>query len=104
MVDSNFYVENPNNSQMHYGNKPIVGIVDFPDRLPVRHPYNYFEAQALYNALQQDMYVQQQHAHPEKVKKGVPEIIKIALGTLIATPFILMGAKGIKKIIAKFKH
>lgn len=104
MVDSNFYVENPANKPMHYGDKPIVGVVDFPDRLPVRRPYNYFEAQALYNDLSQDVWIQQQNANHERVKKGVPKIIKLAVGALIAIPFVLMGVKGIKKIIAKFRH
>ena len=51
MVDSNFYVENSANNPMHYGDKPRVGVIDFPDRLPVKRPFNYFEAQALYNNL-----------------------------------------------------
>jgi len=104
MVDSNFYVENPSNKQMHYGDKAIVGVVDFPDRLPVRRPYNYFEAQALYNGIMNDVFIQQQHANPQKVKKGIPKIIKLALGTLIATPFVLIGVKGVNKLIAKIRH
>lgn len=104
MVDSNFYVENPANSQMHYGNKPIIGVIDFPDRLPLNRPYNYFAGEALYNGLQQDIWEQQKHGNPEKVKKGVPKIIKIALGALVTIPLFILGGKGIKKIIAKFKH
>ena len=104
MVDSNFYVENPSNSPMHYVNKPLVGVIDFPEKLPLKRPYNYFEAQSMYNELTQDMLVKEQHANPERVKKGVPKIIKIALSTLIATPFILMGVKGVKKIITRFRH
>jgi hypothetical protein len=104
MVDSNFYVENSANSPMHYGDKPRVGVIDFPDRLPIRRPYNYFEAQSLYNNLTQDMWVQQEHANPERVKKGVPKIIKIALGLIVVAPLIFMSAKGIQNIIANFKH
>ncbi|MBP3847896.1 hypothetical protein J6I39_09135 [bacterium] len=104
MVDSNFYVENSANNPMHYGDKPRVGVIDFPDRLPVKRPFNYFEAQALYNNLTHDMWVQQEHANPERVKKGVPKIIKIALGLIVTVPLIFMGVKGIQKIIAKFKH
>lgn len=103
MVDSNLYVENPANNQMHYGNKPLIGVIDFPDRLPIRRPYNYFEGQALYNGLQRDIWVEQQKANPENVKKGVPKIIKIALGAILALPLIYMGVKGIKMLIAKFK-
>ena len=104
MVDSNFYVENPANSPMHYGDKPRVGVIDFPDRLPVRRPFNYFEAQALYNSLTQDMLVKEEHANPERVKKGVPKIIKIAVGLALAVPAIIFLRKGIKNIIAKFRH
>lgn len=104
MVDSNFYVENPGNSQMHYGNKPIVGVIDFPDRLPVRRPYNYFEAQAMYDSFVKDMYVKEQHADPEIHKKGVPKIIKLALGTLIGVTLAFLGVKGVKNLIARFKH
>ena len=104
MVDSNFYVENPANKPMHYGDKPLVGVLDIPDKSPVKRPYNYFEAQALYNSLQMDSWEKQQHANPENVKKGVPKIIKLALGALIAVPLIFMGVKGVQKIIAKFKH
>ena len=46
MVDSNYYVENPANKPMHYGEKPLVGVIDFPD-IPNRRPYNYFETQAM---------------------------------------------------------
>lgn len=104
MVDSNFYVENPANSPMHSGDKQLVGVIDFPNRLPVRRPYNYFEAQALYNELTQDMYVQEKHANPTKVKKGIPKIIKIALGALIAASLAFFSVKGIRNLIAKFKH
>lgn len=104
MAESNFYVENPSNKQMHYGDKPIVGVVDFPDKLPVRRPYNYFEAQTLYNGIMNDVFIQQQQANPQKVKKGVPKIIKIALGAMIAAPFVLMGVKGVKKLITKLRH
>lgn len=104
MVDSNLYVENPANNSMHYGNKPIVGTIDFPDRLPFNRPYNYFEGQALYNSLAQDIWQQEQHADPEKVKKGVPKIIKIALCTLAAIPLVFYCYKGIKIILNKFKH
>ena len=104
MVDSNYYIENPANNPMHYGDKPRVGIIDFPDRLPVRQPYNYFEAQALYNNLTQDMWVQQEHANPERTKKGVPKIIKIAACIALAVPAILYCKKGISKLISKFRH
>lgn len=104
MVEKSYYVENPANAPMHYGHKPIVGVVDFPDKLPIRRPYNYFEADALYNRLVHDIYQQQQRANPDKVKKGVPKIIKYALGTLLAIPLIFMGVKGVQKLIAKFKH
>ena len=104
MVDSNFYVENPANKSMHYGDKPIVGVLDIPDKSPVKRPYNYFEAQALYNSLQMDSWEKQQHANPENAKKGVPKIIKLALGALVAVPIIFMGVKGVQKLIAKFKH
>ena len=104
MVDSNFYVENPANSSMHYADKPRVGVIDFPDRLPVRRPFNYFEAQALYNNLTQDMLVKEEQANPERVKKGVPKIIKIAVGLALAVPAIIFLRKGIKNLIAKFRH
>ena len=88
MVDSNFYVANPANNPMHYGDKPRVGVIDFPDKLPVRRPYNYFDAQALYRNLTQDMWIKEEHANPERVKKGVPTIIKIAIGlALLSLPF-----------------
>ena len=104
MVDGNYYVENPANSNMHYDNKPIVGVLDFPEHLPVKRPYNYFEAQAIYNGLTKDIYELSQKGDPDKVKKGVPKIIKYALGILASIPLIILGAKGISKIIAKFRH
>lgn len=103
MVDSNFYVENPSNSPMHYENKPLVGVIDFPC-VPVSRPYNYFEAQAMYDTFVQDMQIKEHHANPNKFKKGTPKIIKIIIGALIAIPLIFMGTKGIKMIISKFKH
>lgn len=104
MVDSNFYVENPANMSMHYGDKPLVGVLDVPDKSHVKRPYNYFEAQSLYNSLQVDSWEKQQHANPENAKKGIPMIIKIAIGALIAAPIIFFGVRKIQKIIAKFKH
>lgn len=104
MVEKSYYVENPANSNMHYGNKPIVGVLDFPDHLPVKRPYNYFEAQATYNRLTRDIYELSRKSDPDKVKKGVPKIIKYALGFLASIPLIILGAKGISKIIAKFRH
>lgn len=104
MVEKSYYVENPANSSMHYGHKPIVGVIDFPNKLPFNRPYNYFEGDALYNSLQRDIWQQQQHANPDKVKKGVPKIIKYALGALLAVPLIFMGVKGVQKIISKFRH
>ncbi len=104
MVDSNYYVENPANNFMHNGNKPLVGVVDFPNRLPINRPYNYFDAQATYYNLQNDIWQKQKIANPQNVKKGVPKIIKIAAGTLLAIPLLFCGYKGIQKLIAKFKH
>lgn len=104
MVDSNFYVENPTNSQMHYQNKPLIGVIDFPDRLPVNRPYNYFEAQTLYNGLVHDVWEQQKHGNPNKVKKGFPRILKIVIGALVAIPLFFIGVKGIKYLITKYKH
>ena len=103
MVDSNYYVENPANKPMHYGEKPLVGVIDFPD-IPNRRPYNYFETQAMYDNFTRDMQVKVQHANPDKFKKGIPKIIKIALGALLAAPLVILGAKGIRKIISLLKH
>ena len=104
MVDSNYYVENQLNRPMHYGDKPIVGAIDFPDRLPVRRPYDYFEAQEMYDRFYRDMQVKEQHANPQTFKKGVPKIIKIAVGSLITLPFVFLGIRGLKNLIAKFRH
>ena len=104
MVDSNFYVDNPANVQMHNGNRQLVGVIDFPDKLPVKRPYNYFETQLMYNSLKNDMLVHQKKANPDKAKKGVPKIIKIAIAAVLATPLIVCGIKGIKCLIAKIRH
>ena len=50
------------------------------------------------------MQVKVQHANPDKFKKGIPKIIKIALGALLAAPLVILGAKGIRKIISLLKH
>ena len=91
MAESNFYVENPANKPMHYGNKPIVGVVSFPDLLPINRPYNYFVGEAIYKGLTQDVWEQQKKGNPNKVKKGVPKIIKYAFTTVLIIALALMG-------------
>ena len=102
MVDSNLYVENPANKTMHYGDNPIVGILNLPEKTPAKKLYSYFDGQKLYNVLQQDIWVQSNKANPKE--KGVPTIIKIITAGITAAALLLFGAKGIKNLFAKFRH
>lgn len=102
MVEGQLHVNNPSNTQMHYGQRTPIGVLVPPDYLPVKKPYNYFEGQYLYNTLSHDAYVMQQAAKPKR--KGVPKIIKLLSTIAVTGALIFGGVKGIKKIISKFRH
>ena len=102
MAESNLNVENPANKYMHNGNQTLVGVLNPPQKPLIKKLYSYFDGQKLYNDLQYDVWVKSEKAHPKK--KGVPTIIKLCTGVLAVGALVLCGTKGIKALIAKFKH
>ena len=94
-------------SKQKISEKSFIYLVDDGSKdgtLEVKRPYNYFEADNLYYNLQRDIWQQQKYSNRNKVKKGIPKIIKYTLGALISLPIIFMGYKGIKHIISKLRH
>ncbi len=89
-------VDNPANFQMHYGNKPPVGAIGAPDRLPKKVLYSQQEAKRVYEQMQCDIY--QKAAHTKKPdKREFPMILKILFGTTTAATALIF-----RKDIAKF--
>lgn len=101
MAEGNFYIENPANKSMHYGNDPIVGIIPSVQKAPSKKLYTYSEGEKLYNDIGHDIWVESNKAKPKK--KGIPLIIKISAGILALGAIIFGGVKGIKGIFKKFK-
>ncbi len=101
-------VTNPANSNMHYGDKPAVGVISAPDKLPNRVLYTNAQANREYNDIQYDIY-QTQKEHDRLIKK--PKSKKgwfVALGiiALITTAIIFRKKFGAlcKSVFGKIKN
>jgi hypothetical protein len=78
MVDS-VRVNNPANNSMHYGDKPAIGIIVPPDKLPSKILFSAMDELKRYKQVESDLYQAQSAATPKK--KGFPMVLKIALST-----------------------
>lgn len=74
-------INNPANKQMHYGDKPPIGVVNTPNKPPKKVLYSNAEAERLFNELQYDIYQSQKHTKAPK-KGKFPTVLKIILGSL----------------------
>lgn len=74
-------IDNQANKHMHYGDKPPIGIVNAPDKLPKKVLYSNAEANKIYNQMQHDIYEKQKHTKAPK-KGKFPMILKIILGII----------------------
>jgi hypothetical protein len=81
-------IENPANRAMHYGDKPPVGTIKAPERLPKKVVYSNTEANRIYNQIQRDIYTDEKKAKPREYAK-FPTILKILIGTSIIAGCIL---------------
>ena len=89
-------IENPANKHMHYGDKPPIGVVNAPNKLPKKVLYSNAEAERIYNQMQYDIYQSQ--------KRKFPMVLKIILGTLTICGGIIFR-KDLGKLIKKvFKN
>lgn len=96
-------IENPANKHMHYGDKPPIGVVNAPNKLPKKVLYSNAEAERIYNQMQYDIYQSQKHTKPPK-KGKFPMVLKIILGTLAICGGIIFR-KDLGKLIKKvFKN
>ena len=100
MVDNKVQVENPLNKPMHYGNqRPEVGVVQDPGRLPAKNLYSGYEQSQIYNALTQDLYTSQKKTKARSRK--TPKIIKIALWLLGARILYAVAKPPVAKVLRK---
>jgi hypothetical protein len=74
-------IENPANRAMHYGDKPPIGVVNAPERLPKKIVYSNAEANRTFNQTQYDIYMDGKKAKPLK-RKRFPTILKILIGAI----------------------
>ncbi|MBQ8458943.1 hypothetical protein IJ541_02445 [bacterium] len=96
-------VVNPQNSSMHYGDKPAVRVINAPDQLPKRVLYTNAEADKIYHEIQYDIYDKARHTkRPPKGK--FPTVLKI-LGGIIAVGAAIVFRKNIASFCKKiFKN
>ena len=73
-------VNNSSNNYMHNGQKPVVGIIVPPDKLPNKILFSAMDELRHFKQIEADMYQGQLNTKPHK--KGLPKIIKIALGAV----------------------
>ena len=88
-----------NNNSMHYGNKPIVGVIPLPDKLPSKVLFSAPDAFDAYNKIEKEIYQGQRMAKPKK--KGLPKIIKIALGVAAVWLGYIIAKPSLQKIFKK---
>lgn len=73
-------INNPQNSNMHNGDTPLVKTLVEPQKVKMPPVYTNQEANNQFNALEHDVY--QGIKHSPKIKRGgFPTILKILLGT-----------------------
>jgi hypothetical protein len=90
-------IENPANRAMHYGDKPPVGVIKAPERLPKKVVYSNAEANKSFNQIQYDIYMDEKNARPRKIK--FPAILKILIGASAIAGIVLC-----RKEIGSFIH
>lgn len=73
-------IKNPANKSMHYGDKPPIGVITAPDKVPKKVLYSNAQAERIYNQMQYDLYQSEKHAKPPK-KGEFPLILKILTGS-----------------------
>ena len=73
-------VNNPVNNSMHYGQKPVVGIIVPPDKLPSKMLFSAMDELQHYKHIEADLYQGELQAKPKK--KGFPQVLKFTLGTI----------------------
>lgn len=96
-------IDNPANRNMHYGDRPVVGVIGAPDRLPKKTLYSPQEADKVYNELQYDLYQSEKHTKPPK-KGSFPLVLKIIFGAG-ALAFGIAFRKDLSKFLKKiFKN
>ena len=100
-------VTNPANNNMHYGDKPAVGIISAPDALPNRVLYTNAEANRTYNDLQYDIY-QTQKVHDRLIKKPKPKTLLKIAGAIVVVTLGIVFRKNIvsfgKNVYSKIKN
>lgn len=74
-------IDNPANKHMHYGDKPPIGVINAPNKLPQKVVYSNAQANKIYNQMQYDLYQSEKYAKPPK-KGKFPTILKILIGTV----------------------
>ena len=85
-------VSNPLNQHMHYGDKPVAGIISASDALPNRILYTNTNANRVYNDMQYEIYQTAKHTPPPS-KGQFPPILKIAGGLLALGTAIIFRKK-----------
>lgn len=87
-------VFNPANNNMHYGDKPSVGLISAPDKLPNRVLYTNAQANREYNDIQYDIYqTQKEHDRMIKKPKSKKAWIGIIVGVALLTTAIIFRKK-----------
>lgn len=92
-------IDNPANKHMHYGDKPPIGVISAPDKLPKRVLYSNAQAERMYNEMQYDLYQSEKHTKPPK-KGRFPTILKIIIGAAGVTLGVIFR-KDITKYLKK---
>ena len=70
-------VSNPLNQHMHYGDKPVAGVIAASDALPNRIMYTNTNANRVYNDMQYEIYQTAKHT-PTPSKGKFPPILTIS--------------------------
>ena len=100
-------VTNLANIPMHYGDKPVVGVISAPDALPNRILYTNTNANKTYNDMQYDIY-QTQKDHGRLIKKSKRKKSLLILCAIAAVALAVAFRKNIasfgKTVIEKIKN
>ena len=96
-------VSNPANKAMHYGDEPVVTLVNAPAKLPSRVIYSGIEARKQYEQMEADIYDGVRKA--KKIEKHkFPDVLKWTLG-IAGAAFAIIFRKNLTKFVKKlFKN
>lgn len=83
---------NPLNQHMHYGDKPVAGVISASDSLPNRVMYTNTNANRVYNDIQYEIYQNSKNAPPPK-KGGFPPVLKILAGAIALCTAVIFRKK-----------